>query len=197
MDSQQRRRSPRFSSHFSLKPCQAQALSASVLPHVPVLTPAVREGLHQGRREHRQGRQPGKPGSQTGLTGRCGIRSQPYLGEQAEAADAANDAVHLGEARARAGGLWDRGCPSVLQPPHSLYPAGAHGDRGWCLGLGTLGERWAGRRKACCSEDKQQGGQSGHRCEKKMALRKLVGSLAAPIPSAVSKGRGGASILQR
>lgn len=166
-----------------------------MLPHVPLLTPAVREELHQGLREHRQGRQPGKPGSQTGLTGCCGIRWQPYLGEQAEAADAANDAVHLGEARARAGGLRDRGFPSVLQPPRSFYPAGADGDRDWCLGLGTLGERWAGRRKACCSEDKQQGGQSGHCCEKKMALRELVGSLAAPIPSAVSKGRGGGKYI--
>lgn len=36
---------------------------------------------------------------------RRGIPLGPYLGEQAEAADAADDAVHLGEPRARAGRL--------------------------------------------------------------------------------------------
>lgn len=44
--------------------------------------------------------------------------------------------------------------------------------------------------KPGCSEDKQQGRQSGHQGQKKMALRVLVGPLAAPMPSEVSKKRG-------
>lgn len=47
-----------------------------------------------------------------------GIPLHLYLGEQAEAADAADDAVHLGKARATTGRLGrDREAPSVLQPP--------------------------------------------------------------------------------
>lgn len=62
-----------------------------------------------------------------------------YLGEQAKAANAADDAVHLGEARATAGGLRrDREAPSGSPPSPGLLPTGADGVQGQRWGLGGL-----------------------------------------------------------
>lgn len=64
-----------------------------------------------------------------------GFPHHSYLGEQAEAADAADDAVHPGKARARASRLQrDREAPSMLQPPLGLLPARADGAQGRGLG---------------------------------------------------------------
>lgn len=90
-------------------------LSASVSPSVPWFDPSC------------EGRAPLKAqGTQVGQAARMlnrpnrprGIPLHLYLGEQAEAADAADDAVHLGKTRATASGLWrDREAPSALMPP--------------------------------------------------------------------------------
>ena len=127
-------RSTRFSSYFSLKPGEAHAPLCLSVSRVPRLTPNVGEE----RQESRQGRQPGQSWRPNRPDRTGGILFHPYLGEQAEAADAADDAVHPGEARTMAVGLGrDRQAPSVSQPLQGLCPTGVGGAQGWGLGWGN------------------------------------------------------------
>lgn len=165
MNSLQGRQSTRFSSYFSLKPGEAHTPLCLSVSRVPRLTPNVGEE----RQEFRQGRQPGQSWRPNRPDRTGGILFHPYLGEQAEAADAADDAVHPGEARTMAVGLGrDRQAPSVSQPLQGLCPTGVGGAQGWGLGWGnpTPGTgSWEG--------------QSSHRNQKTMALRGLVGLRAS------------------
>ena len=165
MNSLQGRQSTRFSSDFSLKPGEAQAPLCLSVSRVPRLTLTVGEK----RLESRLGRQPGQSCRPNRPDRTGGILVHPYLGEQAEATNAADDAVHPGEARTTAGGLRrDRQAPSVLQPLQGLCPTAADRTQGWGLGLGdpTPGtSSWEG--------------QSRHRNQKTVALRGLAGSRAS------------------
>ena len=128
MNSLQGRQSTRFSSYFSLKPGEAHTPLCLSVSRVPRLTPTV--GAE--RQESRQGRQPGQSWRPNRPDRTGGILFHPYLGEQAEAADAADDAVHPGEARTTAVGLGrDRQAPSVSQPLQGLCPTGVGGAQGW------------------------------------------------------------------
>lgn len=176
VNSLQGRQSTSFSSDFSLKPGEAQAPLCLSVSRVPRLTPTVGEE----RLESRQGRQPGQSWRPNRPDRTGGILVHPYLGEQAEAANAADDAVHPGEARTTAGGLRrDRQAPSVPQPLQGLCPTAADGTQGWGLGLGdpTPGTgSWEG--------------QSSHRNQKTVALRGLVGSRASTASVSTHSLRG-------